>query len=54
MAQHILSFIDRTHPLGIDARIHATLIGQLVEQLWQLDQHIEEMESLISELPAVA
>lgn len=51
-AQHILSFIDKTQPLSVEAKIRATLIEQLVEQLWQLNQHIEEMESLISNILA--
>lgn len=49
-AKFILSSVDKKQPLSLDAKITISVIRQLVEQLQQIQLHIDEMEELISEM----
>jgi len=47
-AEHILSLVDKNQAMSIETEICISVIKQLVEQLQQLQTHIEEIEGLIS------
>lgn len=48
-ATEILSSIDKTQSVSLEARINIPIIRQLIESIQQIDRHIEEIETLIAE-----